>query len=186
MACTAIQDIPEPCPAAPPGGGTGRPPGHGATHARSRQQAKRHWVTGKSLLRTVSPTTVRNQYHRLAQGEFTYTYPTPPRGREADKPPSVSFSVVPESQPPTNVHVIIGSNGVGKSRLLNRIANALVGHPCSRDMGTIEFAAGEADRAGGVEVASDDTVMVRDTTNRDGGTLAFSAAARERFLGTIR
>ena len=37
-----------------------------------------------------------------------------------------------------------------------------------------------------VEVASDDIVMVRDTTNRDGGTLAFSVAAWERFLGTIR
>jgi hypothetical protein len=29
-------------------------------------------------------------------------------------------------------------------------------------------------------------VLVRDTINRDGGTLAFSAAAWERFLGTIR
>jgi len=28
--------------------------------------------------------------------------------------------------------------------------------------------------------------MVRDTTNRDGGALAFSAAAWEQFLGTIR
>ena len=37
-----------------------------------------------------------------------------------------------------------------------------------------------------VEVASTDGVLVRDTTNRDGGTLAFSAAAWERFLGTIR
>ena len=37
-----------------------------------------------------------------------------------------------------------------------------------------------------VEVASDDTVLIRDTTNRDGGTLAFSAATWERFLGTIR
>jgi hypothetical protein len=37
-----------------------------------------------------------------------------------------------------------------------------------------------------IEVASDDMMMVRDTTNRDGGTLAFSAAAWERFLGTIR
>jgi Domain of unknown function (DUF397) len=37
-----------------------------------------------------------------------------------------------------------------------------------------------------VEVASDDMVMVRDTTNRDGGTLGFGAAAWERFLGTIR
>ena len=37
-----------------------------------------------------------------------------------------------------------------------------------------------------VEVASDDMVMVRDTTNRDGGTLAFCFAAWEQFLGTIR
>jgi len=29
-------------------------------------------------------------------------------------------------------------------------------------------------------------VLVRDTTNRDGGTLAFGAAAWERFLSTIR
>jgi hypothetical protein len=37
-----------------------------------------------------------------------------------------------------------------------------------------------------VEVASGDMVMVRDTTDRDGGTLAVSAVAWERFLGTIR
>jgi hypothetical protein len=45
-----------------------------------------------------------------------------------------------------------------------------------------------SDASGGqcVEVASDDVVMVRDTTNRAGGTLAFSGAAWERFLGTIR
>lgn len=29
-------------------------------------------------------------------------------------------------------------------------------------------------------------VMVRDTTDREGGTLAFSPAAWEQFLGTIR
>ena len=37
-----------------------------------------------------------------------------------------------------------------------------------------------------VEVASGDMVLVRDTTNRDGGTLAFGAVVWERFLGTIR
>jgi hypothetical protein len=37
-----------------------------------------------------------------------------------------------------------------------------------------------------VEVASDDMVLVRDTTNRDSGTLVFSAATWEQFLGTIR
>jgi hypothetical protein len=37
-----------------------------------------------------------------------------------------------------------------------------------------------------VEVASADGVLVRDTTNRDGGTLAFSAGAWERFTASLR
>ena len=45
-----------------------------------------------------------------------------------------------------------------------------------------------SDASGGqcVEVASDGMVLVRDTVNRDGGTLALSAAAWERFIGTLR
>jgi hypothetical protein len=37
-----------------------------------------------------------------------------------------------------------------------------------------------------VEVASTDSVLVRDTTNRDGGTLAFSAEAWKRFTVSLR
>jgi hypothetical protein len=37
-----------------------------------------------------------------------------------------------------------------------------------------------------VEVASTDSVLVRDTTNRDGGTLTFSAGAWERFTASLR
>jgi hypothetical protein len=37
-----------------------------------------------------------------------------------------------------------------------------------------------------IEVASADGVMVRDTTNRDGGTQSFSADAWQAFLGTVR
>jgi hypothetical protein len=37
-----------------------------------------------------------------------------------------------------------------------------------------------------VETASDrGTVMVRDTTNRDGGTLTFTASAWERFVNSL-
>jgi hypothetical protein len=45
-----------------------------------------------------------------------------------------------------------------------------------------------SDASGGqcIEVASDVMILVRDTANRDGGTLAFSAAAWERFLTAIR
>ena len=37
-----------------------------------------------------------------------------------------------------------------------------------------------------VEVASAVGVMVRDTTNRDGGTLGFSAAAWSEFTAALR
>ena len=37
-----------------------------------------------------------------------------------------------------------------------------------------------------VEVASAEGVAVRDTTNRDGGTLTFSAEAWQRFTDTLR
>jgi predicted ATPase len=43
--------------------------------------------------------------------------------------------VRPESQPPTNIHVIIGRNGVGKTRLLQLMAHALVSGESSSDRG---------------------------------------------------
>jgi hypothetical protein len=37
-----------------------------------------------------------------------------------------------------------------------------------------------------VEVASDDMILVRDTTDRDGGTLAFPAGAWSTFTARLR
>ena len=37
-----------------------------------------------------------------------------------------------------------------------------------------------------VEVAADGVILVRDTTNRGGETLGFSAEAWQAFLGTLR
>jgi predicted ATPase len=105
----------------------------------------RHRVTGVSLLRNVSWATVRNQFHRVALGgvrlspfSFSYMYPAE-RRRTIDRP-SLSFSVVPESYPPTNVHVIIGRNGVGKSRLLNNMTSVLLSQASNATAaGRIEF-----------------------------------------------
>jgi hypothetical protein len=114
-------------------------------------RALREPVTGKSLLRNVSRATVRNQFNRLALGgarlsayEFIYTYPSPPGQPDWENPPSLAFAVAPESQPPTNVHVIIGRNGVGKSRLLNRIANVLVRPTGKASDGAIDFVDAES------------------------------------------
>jgi predicted ATPase len=93
------------------------------------ERARHEDVVGVSLMRGVSASSVTGQYHRLASGgarltefAFSYTPPVPRGGRMA----TLSFAVRPESEPPTNIHVIIGRNGVGKTRLLQYMAQALV------------------------------------------------------------
>lgn len=60
---------------------------------------------------------------RLTNYEFSYTARR--RSRRVD-PLTLAFNVAPESHPPTNVHVLIGRNGVGKTTLLNDMALAIV------------------------------------------------------------
>ncbi len=87
-------------------------------------------VMGESLLRGVHPNNVRNRLHRLTRGDaqltrfkFKYTLP-----HAANVPPAVmDFEVTPESEPPTNVHVLIGRNGVGKTQCMRQLAEALLG-----------------------------------------------------------
>lgn len=95
------------------------------------QRAREESVTGVSLLRSVTPATVQGQFSRISRGgarlskyHFSYTAPKP--RRTAVAPPIFSFDVEPDSNPPTNVHVIIGRNGVGKTHLLNNMTRAIV------------------------------------------------------------
>ena len=90
-------------------------------------------MTTQSLLRLVTGATAQHQFRRLAAGgdrltpyEFSYTSPKA-SGRRNEIPDSVTidFMVVPDSNPPTNIHVLIGPNGVGKTQLLEWIAHAL-------------------------------------------------------------
>lgn len=87
-------------------------------------------VTGTSLLRSVDRSTVTGQFRRMAQGgvrltSYEFSYTARRRSRRVD-PLSLAFSVSPESYPPTNVHVLIGRNGVGKTTLLNDMTRAIV------------------------------------------------------------
>ena len=85
-------------------------------------------ITKKSLMRDVGSYTIENQYRRLARGgarltsyNFSYEYP------EIDSEitsPVLEFNVNPNSFPPTNIQVIIGRNGVGKSYLMKNIVSA--------------------------------------------------------------
>jgi hypothetical protein len=89
-------------------------------------------VVMRSLLRGISDERVRNRLNRLAHGnaalssyDFSFSFPM---DSESNAPPPVmDFLVVPHSTPPTNVHVIIGQNGAGKSRCFDLMSRTLLG-----------------------------------------------------------
>lgn len=88
-------------------------------------------VTGTSLLRSVSHTSVKGQYRRLAKGgvrlsKYAFSYKSPKMKGTEDIRVELAFEVTPESNPPTNIHVLIGRNGVGKTHLINNMINSLI------------------------------------------------------------
>ncbi|MFE4370864.1 AAA family ATPase [Streptomyces sp. NPDC056835] len=96
-------------------------------HGEQLDTALTYPVTTVSLLRSVEEQTIRGQFHRIAWGgprltpyQFDFT-----PGPETE---ALEFRVRPDSNPPSNIHVLVGRNGVGKTRLLRSIAQAVV-HP---------------------------------------------------------
>jgi hypothetical protein len=80
-----------------------------------------------SLLRAVAERSITTTFSGALGGQatltpfhFSYTFPN-----NVPSPAQAAFAVDPESMPPTNVHVVIGRNGVGKTRLLGNVAAAL-------------------------------------------------------------
>ena len=81
-----------------------------------------------SLLRSVSTRDVETNFSRILSGDAaltSYNFEFQFAAGANDAKETCRFSVEPGSKPPTNVHVIIGRNGVGKTRLLAGMADAL-------------------------------------------------------------
>lgn len=84
-------------------------------------------VMWRSLMRYVTEENVRFRFHRLAHGNailtkfhFQYLFPT----QDDEAGPVIDFAVIPYSDPPSNVHVLIGRNGVGKSRCIQGLTSS--------------------------------------------------------------
>ncbi|MGW2987416.1 AAA family ATPase [Streptomyces goshikiensis] len=91
------------------------------------ETAMQYPVTRSSLLRTIEEQTVRAQFNRIARGgvrltEYRFRYTAPGRGAESP----LDFKIDPDSTPSSNIHVLIGRNGVGKTTLLRNLAAAVV------------------------------------------------------------
>ena len=94
-------------------------------------KALKHEVFGSSLMRSVSLSAINGQFKRVLAGllvltEFEFSYRDPGDARHAAI--DLDFHVKPASKPPTNVHVLIGRNGVGKTTLLNNMVSAIITH----------------------------------------------------------
>lgn len=120
-------------------------------------------VMRESLLRDVRESAVTGRLNRLTRGDakltkFEFTYHLPKVGRTP--PASMTFEVAPDSQPPTNVHVLIGRNGVGKTRCMRQLTLALLGRE-----------ADDGSSPGSIEMAAEDT----------GGAVAFAGLVLVSF-----
>ncbi|MDH2514290.1 DUF2813 domain-containing protein [Acinetobacter baumannii] len=80
-------------------------------------------VLQTSLMREFFADEIRGKYNRLANGkpELTAFSLSFEYHSDNNRKTNVSFEVNPNSLPPTNLHVVIGSNGVGKTNFLNKI-----------------------------------------------------------------
>lgn len=93
-------------------------------------------VFRSSLTRGVSLSTVRDQFKRVLGGQpeltdFDFTYKQ--EAGEKSAPIELHFKVTSGSKPSTNVHVLIGRNGVGKTTLLNNMVRTLMGQANGAD-----------------------------------------------------
>jgi ABC-type phosphate transport system ATPase subunit len=94
-------------------------------------RAREEKVTGTSLMRFVNERTLVGQFRRIVAGgarltDFAFRYLGPAQIDSNFDPVILVVEVEPYSKPPSNIQVIIGRNGVGKSYLLNAMSRALV------------------------------------------------------------
>ena len=85
-------------------------------------------VTKVSFLRSNSETTITGQFRRLASGgsrltRYNFEFISPLINSKEGM--TLSFLVEPYSNPPSNIHILIGRNGVGKTFLINNMINSL-------------------------------------------------------------
>ncbi|MFP3524868.1 AAA family ATPase [Pantoea sp. SIMBA_072] len=85
-------------------------------------------VMGESLLRDFSIENIKNKFHRLSHGHaeltrFNFKFEFP---RSEDNDPVLEFIVEPNSLPSSNVHVMIGRNGVGKTRCIQNLVRSII------------------------------------------------------------
>ena len=94
-------------------------------------------------MRSVGARTVQNQFNRIGHGgavltsyHFQFSLP---ESYSLGSNLSIAFDVKPNSTPPTNIHILIGRNGVGKTHLLKSMIDSLYYRDTNESFGTFTF-----------------------------------------------
>lgn len=95
----------------------------------NHEKASGEKVFKVSLLRSVSISMIEGQFRRILDGgvplsDFNFEFSLPESETIAGI--DLSFAVSASSRPSTNIHAIIGRNGVGKTTLLNEMTAAIM------------------------------------------------------------
>jgi predicted ATPase len=82
-----------------------------------------------SFLRDLHHNTITGQFRRMANGgarltPYSFRFITEERAMTESL--DFLFDVIPESMPPTNIHVLIGRNGAGKTTLIDNMIHSLL------------------------------------------------------------
>lgn len=85
-------------------------------------------VLSTSLLRDYSLSVIKGQFSRVLIGkaeltDYSFNYTRPPS--DSIGPIKIDFKVIVDAKPNTNIHAVIGRNGVGKTTLLNGMIAAI-------------------------------------------------------------
>lgn len=157
-------------------------------------------VMRESLMRSSGPRKVEIQY-RAVLGEgaeltpYEFSYRAPKTPRSLTDPVELEFDVKPGASPPTNIHVLIGRNGVGKTRLLNGMTRALVdpGSTKRRD-GAFSFEESDFDLLGDEQEtfanlvsvtfsAFDDFLSIDDAPDRKEAKIGYTNVGLRKRIG---
>jgi predicted ATPase len=94
-----------------------------------RASVEQESVFKTSLLRSVSLSAIHGQYKRILSGgalltKFHFSYSK--QETKSNAGVELNFLVEPNSKPSTNIHILIGRNGVGKTTILNNMVSSIV------------------------------------------------------------
>lgn len=91
---------------------------------------KKYWnenIMRSSLTRSINRSTIEEQFHRITLGQAKLTkYNFAYKIKNEHSEITLTFDVNPNSCPPTNIHVLIGGNGIGKTTLIREMIEGIL------------------------------------------------------------